>query len=424
MKIHIYGIGSRGDVQPTLALAKGLQAAGHEVALVASVDFADWVRSHGVTFIPIDMNMQQIVGSELGRSWIESGRNPLEEFRNLRRVLELSADEITPGLLETARGADVLVSGFTSGVFLAPVAEKLGVRHISAALQPTQPTRAGWGNFFAVRPQDYTAPNLMGSFVFRHVMWWVGKDRANQYREELGLQPQDRRAYMDTWLAVPQVLGVSRHVLPRPDDYPPHVKIAGYWFLDEPEYTPPDDLQAFLDAGPPPVYVGFGSMAQGDPRHITELIFEALDQSGSRGIVYKGWAGLGADEVPETVYLLDGAPHSWLFPRMAGVVHHGGAGTTAAALRAGVPSTVVPHFSDQPYWGRRVHELGVGAAPIPRQKLSADNLAAAMHQMRTSSGMQQQARLLSEKIRAEDGIAEGVRLVEALAESPAALPTG
>ena len=421
MKIHIYGVGSRGDVQPVLALSKGLQAAGHTVTIIASVDFREWIQSHGVDYVPIDIDMQAMINSEMGRSWIESGSNFLDEARNLKRVFAQSADQMTANLLDTARGADLLISGFTTAIFLAPVAEKLGIRHITAALQPMYPTNAGWANFFAPRPLKFSPLNRIGSFIFRHVMWWVGHNGSNDYREQLGLPRQNRRQYMKTWSAIPQVLGVSRHVLPPPDDYPDYVKVAGYWFLDEP-FTPPDDLQAFLDAGEPPVYVGFGSMAQGDAATITQTIIDALTQSNSRGVIYRGWAGLSADDVPDTVYLLDSAPHSWLFPRVAGVIHHGGAGTTAAGLRAGVPSTVVPHFSDQPYWARRVHELGAGTQPIPRQQLAVSNLAAAMHQLRTNITLRRRAASLGEKIREEDGITRGVQIIEELADMDAALP--
>ncbi|MEO0565560.1 MAG: glycosyltransferase, partial [Chloroflexota bacterium] len=365
MKIRMFAVGSRGDVQPILALSKGLQAAGHEISLVASTDFADWVRAHGIAYIPVDIDMQAMINSEMGRSWIESGANPFAEVSALRGIMHKTSDLMTRDLMQIAEGADLLVSGFTTAVFVAPVAEKLGIRHISAILQPMFPTRAGWGNFFSPKPLGNTPLNLAGSFVFRHTMWFVGKNAANRFRGQLGLQTENRRQYMDTWLSLPQVIGVSPSVMPPPDDYPDHVRVAGYWFLDEP-YTPPDELRAFLEAGPPPVYIGFGSMAQGDPAAITSLILDALHASGCRGLVNRGWAGLDTEDIPDDVMLFDGAPHSWLFPHTAGVAHHGGAGTTAAGLRAGVPSTVVPHYSDQPYWARRVHELGAGPKPIPR----------------------------------------------------------
>src|SRR5690606_35862025 len=158
------------------------------------------------------------------------------------------------------------------------------------------------------------------------------------------------------------------------------VHITGYLFLDEQAgWQPPPALEAFLDAGEPPVYIGFGSMAGRDPEAMTALVVEALALCGRRGLLLTGWGGLHAGAVPESIFVLDAAPHSWLFPRMAAVVHHGGAGTTAEGLRAGVPAVVVPFLFDQPFWGARIEALGVGPAPIPRKQLTAARLAGAIH---------------------------------------------
>ncbi|MBK8020607.1 MAG: glycosyltransferase family 1 protein [Chloroflexi bacterium] len=188
--------------------------------------------------------------------------------------------------------------------------------------------------------------------------------------------------------------------------------MTGFLFDDDPAWSPPPDLVAFLAAGEAPVYVGFGSMPDANPAATTRTILDAVRRTGKRVILLTGWAGLGADEVPEDIYILKYAPHSWLFPKMAAVVHHGGSGTTASGLRAGVPTAVVPHQGDQGFWGRTVKDLGVGAVPIPRKKLTADNLVAAITEATSNPAMKARAVALSEKIAVEDGLAEAVKWVE------------
>ncbi len=167
----------------------------------------------------------------------------------------------------------------------------------------------------------------------------------------------------------------------------------------------------FLDSGTPPVYIGFGSMGSRKPKETADLVLEALDRTGQRGILSSGWGGLSQENLPDTVHMVDLVPHSWLFPRVAAVVHHGGAGTTAAGLRAGVPSIVIPFFGDQLFWGQRVEKLGVGTAPIPRKQLTVEKLAAAIHRAVTDPLMRQQAAHLGARIQTEDGIANAVAVI-------------
>lgn len=227
----------------------------------------------------------------------------------------------------------------------------------------------------------------------------------------LGLPKQTwakRRTLLD---ATPSLLLVSSHVLPHHADWQPHHRITGYVFEDESGWEAPQDLLNFLAAGDKPVYIGFGSMRERKPEETTARFLDAVKPAGKRDVLLSGWAGIGTSKPPKDVYLLQYAPHSRLFPRMAAVVHHGGAGTTAAGLRAGVPSVVVPVLSDQPFWGRRVHELGAGTKPIPRSRLTADNLAAAITEAKTNCAMQEKAVELSAKMTAEDGVSEAVSAI-------------
>jgi UDP:flavonoid glycosyltransferase YjiC (YdhE family) len=178
----------------------------------------------------------------------------------------------------------------------------------------------------------------------------------------------------------------------------------------------------FLQSGPPPVYIGFGSMAGRDPERRAEIALEALKRSGQRGVLLTGWGGLQPRDLPDDVYAVDSVPHDWLFPQMAAVVHHGGAGTTAAGLRAGTPTVIVPFFGDQPFWGRRVAELGVGPAPIPQKQLSVERLAAAIRTAAGDPAMRARAQELGRRIRQEDGVARAVEVFHAEMERRQAQP--
>jgi sterol 3beta-glucosyltransferase len=202
--------------------------------------------------------------------------------------------------------------------------------------------------------------------------------------------------------------------VPRPADWPATVAVTGYWFLDEgADWQPPRALVDFLEAGPPPVFVGFGSMAGRDPDRLGRAVLAALARAGQRGVVVTGWGGLRVDDPPPGVFVAEAVPYDWLLPRVAAVVHHGGAGTIAAGLRAGKPTVVCPFVADQPFWGARVHALGAGPAPIPQRRLSAEALAGAIRVAVGDDGMRERAAALGAAIRGEDGVAAAVALLGA-----------
>jgi UDP:flavonoid glycosyltransferase YjiC (YdhE family) len=209
--------------------------------------------------------------------------------------------------------------------------------------------------------------------------------------------------------------GFSPSVIPAPADWSADDHVTGYWFLDPPaDWTPPPDLLNFLQAGSPPVYIGFGSMGNRKPAEVTDLVLQALAKTGQRAILLSGWGGLQKTDLPASVFMIDSIPHAWLFARVAAVVHHGGAGTTGAGLRAGMPSIVIPFTTEQAFWGRRVQDLGVGPAPIPRSRLTVERLAQAIQDAVTNRDMRQQAAQLGSKIRAEHGISNAVKIIERL----------
>jgi sterol 3beta-glucosyltransferase len=244
----------------------------------------------------------------------------------------------------------------------------------------------------------------------------MGGPMTNTWRKKLGLKAWrsygEQRAYAKR-LGVPSLYGFSRHVLPPPADWDELQHITGYWFLETPsDWQPPADLVNFLESGPPPVYAGYGSLNLGDAENKTRLLLRALELSGQRGVILTGWGGLTRLPAPPNVLFVDNVPHAWLFPRMAAVIHHGGAGTTGAGLRAGVPSLLTPLVGDQMAWADTVVKLGVGPRAPSIKALTAEKLADAIQIAVTDSAMRARAAALGEKIRAENGVARAVEIIE------------
>ncbi len=406
--------GTRGDVQPYVTLGLALQARGYRVSIAASEVFASWVDELGLDFLPLSFDIIQMMHTEDAKKWASYGSKPLLGLRWAKRLAAKYASVSALELINYARDADLAISSVTAIPFGDCAAERYGVKHMAAILFPIAPTGDPRAVAVPFRPKTYSRLNWFSCWISEWILWWMSKDVLKTIRAEIGLPPINRQTLVSRLRQIPTIHGISEHVVPRPKDWPPHVHNTGYWFLDENGWTPPQDLLDFLDADAPPIYVGFGSMSSAhDPKEITRIIVRALEQTGQRGVLLGGWAGLGEDiPLPPTVYRVDSAPHSWLFPRMAAIVHHGGAGTTAAGLRAGRPNIVVPHLGDQPFWGRRVYELGVGTKPIFIDKLNVKRLAKAIQQAVSDTAMQARAAQLGEQIRRENGVQVAVDIIE------------
>jgi UDP:flavonoid glycosyltransferase YjiC (YdhE family) len=212
---------------------------------------------------------------------------------------------------------------------------------------------------------------------------------------------------------LPRLYGFSRHLLPPPADWDASSYVNGFWFHNRPAtWAPPADLARFLEGGPPPVYIGFGSMAAEDAERKAAIAIAALERAGARGILARGAGGLSVANPPPSIHFVDSVPHDWLFERVAAVVHHGGAGTTAAGLRAGLPTVICPFFGDQPFWGRLVAAAGLGSQPIPQKRLTIDNLAQAIGSALNDGAMRRRAAEIGRRIRAEDGVGQAVAWIE------------
>jgi UDP:flavonoid glycosyltransferase YjiC (YdhE family) len=415
-KLLLLGFGSRGDVQPLLPLSVGLCEAGYEVKIAAGSNFKGWIESRGIQFVDVGIDMQELMNSDSAKEWIEnSSGSSLQEAQNMKRIFDEYTAAAGDEILRISQEADVLISNLPTFGVAHSVAQLLGKKHIRIMLAPLTPTTNADAMLVPLLPQrDFFLHRYYG-YIGIYFMHWMSKDATNSFRRKHGQPPLRFGDFARAWNRMPILYGVSPYVMPRDPKWHKDIAVTGFWF-DEPDlaWQPPAPLADFLHAHPSPVYVGFGSMATKNPQATLRMMVDALRQSGQAGMIYSGWAGLRANELPDNILLIDGAPHDWLFPRMAALVHHGGAGTTAAGLRAGVPATVVAHMADQPYWGRRIYELGAGHKPIPRHELSAERLTEAITAMINSPVMKANAAELGAKIRQEKGVANAVEAVDGI----------
>ncbi|MFI5913140.1 glycosyltransferase [Dactylosporangium sp. NPDC051541] len=407
VRVAIMAVGSRGDVAPYAGLGVRLQESGHRVTIATHGVFEEHVRRHGLGFHPLPLDTQEQLAARLPAG------SPARAALAWNRVLAEHATPIAAAMLAAARTADVLL--LTPASWLgAHIAEGLNIPSMGTYLQPMTPTRefpppalttrslGAWGN-------DRAARFLLeaGQRPYRDA---VGKLRA-----ELGLPPITAREFLARaeerhW---PIFYGYSPIVVPPPPDWDPAHRATGYWWPPtDPAFKPPEALEHFLSNGPPPVYIGFGSMPSRDPAALSALLLRAIRRAGVRAVVSGGWAAL--DVTADDVCTVADVPHEWLFPQVAAVVHHAGAGTTGAGLRAGVPAVPVPHAVDQPFWARRLTDLGVTPGPIPRRRLTADRLAEAIAAAVRDPVYRHRAEALAVRLSEEDGARPVLRALSAV----------
>jgi sterol 3beta-glucosyltransferase len=418
MRITIPTTGSRGDVEPYVALGVGLRARGHEVCLATHDDFESVIRGHGLAFQSLEGDSQALQASDTGDRMLHAGSNPfvfLSEFTRLRRPL---LHDLLHNCWRACRGADVILSTSSEFLLAESVAEREHLPVVWASIMPFAPSRFQPSCLFPQWPRwvpGSSVYNLLTHAATGWGMWLLLGTALNRARRDvLGLPPLPIYGPVASFMAPRLCLdGYSAHVVPPPQDWNAHHHVTGYWFLNhDPDWKPPLGLLHFLAAGPPPICIGFGSMHNRDAGHVTEIALQALERTGQRGILLTGWEGMVKVPVSDRLYSVAEAPHAWLFPQTAGVVHHGGAGATAAGLRAGVPSLIVPFMCDQPFWGRRIRALGVGPKPIPRRQLSIEKLAEGIRLMVTDEVMRRRAADMGARIRAEDGIGRAAEFLE------------
>lgn len=417
MKIAIIALGSQGDVQPYIALGKGLIEAGHNVRLLTHENFGTTVQSHGLEFCSMKGNVQAVVESPEMRALLEKG-DFIAITRQTAKLSQQAALDWAKDGLAGCIGMDLIIAGVGGLNVGVALAEKLNIPLLQAYVFPFTATRAFPGILF---------PPLFGKFggtvnyfshqLVRQLMWQGFRSADTMARKEVLDLPA--APFFGTYTSsimqrLPVLYGFSPSVIAPAADWK-NTHVTGYWTLEPAaNWVAPPALETFLAAGKPPVYIGFGSMSNRDPEKTAQLVLDALAQTGGRAILQSGWNGMSATNLPENVFLLESVPHSWLFDKVTAVVHHGGAGTTAAGLRAGVPSLVIPFFGDQGFWGQHVADLGVGTAPISRQHLTSEKLARGLQNLVTDSSLRARAAELGKKVRAEDGIKNAVQVINQL----------
>ncbi|TLD17038.1 uncharacterized protein PgNI_00355 [Pyricularia grisea] len=441
LNVVVQIVGSRGDVQPFVALGKVLKDTyGHRVRIATHPTFKSFVEENGLEFFSIGGDPAELMAFMVKHPGLMVPFEAIKDGEVKKR--RMGIEEILLGCwrscIEAGDGsgpppqmhkpneplderffvgsqgqkpfvADAIIANPPSFAHIH-IAEKLGIPLHMMFTMPWSPTKAFPHPLANI--QSSNATEVMTNYVsytLVEMMTWQGLgDVINRFRlKTLDLEPLSLiwAPGLLARLRIPTTYCWSPALIPKPNDWNPEISISGFYFLNlASSYTPEPDLAAFLADGPPPVYIGFGSIVVDDPNALTKMIFEAVTKTGVRALVSKGWGGIGADSIgiPDGVFMLGNCPHDWLFQHVSCVVHHGGAGTTAAGIKLGKPTVVVPFFGDQPFWGSMIARAGAGPEPVPYKKLDAESLAAAIRKALEPATLAK-AKELGEKIREEQG---------------------
>ena len=408
MNITILTYGSRGDVQPFLPLSLGLMARGHSVKLAAPSRFKGLVEGYGIQFVPLAGDPE-----DLSRRFNNAGYNFIKMIREMMaHAIEIGAD-ILRQTDEACRDADLIVHTFSHAVGAHTLAREKNIPDIHIQ---TFPMFTPTGDYPNVTLPDLKLRvlNRFTHLASQKIVWWTSKIGFEQVRRRFGLSKRKLYFPIDKdplRPPTPILCAWSPGILSPSSDWISNIHVTGYFFFDlNTSYQPPVELQNFLDVGKAPICVSFGSMINRDAEKIDNIFREALKQTGQRGIILSGWSHMKRRSSTDLLYL-DAVPHDWLLPRCKMIVHHGGAGTTSAGLRAGIPTIIVPFTADQPFWGKRVHAIGVGPEPILVKNLSVERLVSAIAEAE-SKVFRERAQAVGQGIRGEDGVGHAINLIE------------
>jgi UDP:flavonoid glycosyltransferase YjiC (YdhE family) len=402
VRTTIFTVGSRGDVQPYVALGGVLAERGLDVTVATHEPFREFVTDRGLGFAALPGDPRTLLATPEAQELLRTGLGLVRFARRFVSILEpwfwKLVDAVTP---IHARSDAVLYSALAFPTWHLAQVDRTPTVQLS--LQPLLPT----SSFPAITTSfdDLGSfGNLMSHRINQQLFWQPLRSAVDEWRaRDLGLPPQGVRGPYAELAAKrePIVHGFSRHLVARPPDWPDHAIVSGHWPLQDDRPLPAETV-AWLDAGPAPVYIGFGSIRDSESEQLASVAIAAAERAGERLVLDAGWTGLegaGGDRV----HVVSDTDHTRLFPRMSAVVHHGGAGTTHTAAAAGVPSMAVPYYADQPFWGRRLQAVGVGAEPLPRRRLDAETLRARITTM-GDDGMRSRAAEVGAAMRSEGGL--------------------
>ncbi|MEV6721927.1 glycosyltransferase [Streptomyces xanthochromogenes] len=402
VRVAIMTVGSRGDVAPYAGLADGLVRAGHDVTVVTHARFEPLLSGSAVRFHPIPIDPHAELHGARGQSLHRSRTGPGKLARVLAMARSL-AGEMADDLLRAAQASDILLLAGSVAPLGCAIAEGLGLPSIGLNLQPLHPTGAFVPPMAGVGSWGAPANRAAGHGVHL-ALAHVYAPAAQRVRQRLGSSShgpwaQHRERERAHW---PVLHGYSPLVVPRPGDWRPGLDVTGYWWPRVPDPQLPGALRDFIADGPAPVFIGLGSATVPDPARVSDEIVRALRAAGLRGVLQEGWAGLHATD--DDMITIGDVPHSVLFPHLAAVVHHAGAGTTGAGLRAGIPAVPLPIQFDAGFWADRLVRLGVAPRAVPLRRLTADGLAAALKEATSDPGHRRRARALADRLATEDGV--------------------
>ncbi|MEW6400979.1 MAG: glycosyltransferase [Chloroflexota bacterium] len=409
MKIAILTYGSRGDVQPFVALALGLQKNGHEVKLAAPHRFADFVGSYNVPFVPLAGDPE-----EISKRFNDAGGNPIRLVRGIQEYVYSIAVDVTRGAFAACDDADLIVHTFLFTTGAHSFARARGIPDVSIQTFPIfAPTRVYPPVALSSLPTGWLS--YLGHWLNTQVFWYGGNSGyARRRRQNPDIFSVDLYWPFDEnplRPRTPLLFAVSPTVLPPAPEWANRADVVGYFFLDHPsDFRPAVELTRFLEDGPVPICVTFGSMVHRASARIAESVLHAIRVTGQRAVVLTGWDGWKDYDSTNDVLFTNAVPHDWLLPRCKAVIHHGGAGTTGAGLHAGIPNIVVPFAGDQPFWGKRIHAIGAGPRPIPVGRLNAERLAGAIVKAEEDV-IRRRAQVIGREIRSENGVSKAIELI-------------
>lgn len=414
LRITCLTIGSRGDVQPYIALCKGLMAEGHQTKIATHLEFKEWIESHGIEFAPVDGDP-----AELMRICVENGMFTVSFLKEASSKFRGWIDDLLSSSWRACQNSDILIES-PSAMAGIHIAEALRIPYFRAFTMPWTRTRA-YPHAFAVPEHKLGGSyNYVTYLMFDTVFWRAISGQVNRWRQkELNLQATGLEKMQPN--KVPFLYNFSPSVVVPPLDYSDWIRVTGYWFLDEgANYTPPKDLTDFIANaradGKRLVYVGFGSIVVADSAVLTKTVVASVLKADVRCILSKGWSDRlekkGANNVeiplPPEIFQIKSAPHDWLFSQVDAAAHHGGAGTTGASLRAGIPTIIRPFFGDQFFFGQRVEDLGVG---VLIKKINVSVFSRALWEATHSERIITKARVLGEQIRKENGVDTAIQSI-------------
>ncbi len=402
-------IGSTGDVRPYCLLGRELKRRGHEITIAAFTDFEEMVLAAGLSFFPVAGDVKDLMSHLM-----KPGAVGMTYLREAEKAISGIAPVLLRDLMRAGEGAEAILCTFFGTMYYS-VAEKYRIPCIQTHYFPMDPnplmpiSSAPWPH---LGPWWCRLSYRIG-YLFISLL---EKRYLTQWRREHGLDLRCLRTKPDYSChghRIPAIYATSPLLMPRPDNWDDKIYMSGFWWEEtEMDYTPPRELTEFLQAGEKPVYIGFGSMVSGDMDDTFRIVREAVEKAGIRAVIASGWAEEKHPVNTEKIQYVDFVPHDWMFGHVSAAVHHGGAGTTASSLRAGLPTLIVPFGGDQPFWGDRVHAAQCGPRPVLRDTMTADQLAAALKDLTENPVYREKAAAMGEGMRRERGVQNAADIIE------------